>query len=293
MKELNDIIEYDVSEIEKFLDEMLSYKRIGNNELTEAMRYATLGGGKRVRAFLVLETAKMFGCSWKKALIPAAAIEMVHAYSLIHDDLPCMDNSDYRRGKLSCHKKYSEEIALLAGDTLLTYAFQVISDSDEMDCDCVKKEVNILSTCAGTVGMCGGQFLDLFSNIECVEDLLKLHERKTGALLKAAVLMGYYLSSDKYDANIEKLLCVYSYNIGLVFQIIDDILDRTSSLEIIGKTVNNDEKNGKKTVLSYFSIDESYKLASELTNKAKEAIYDIENNSVLLEFADYLLRRKF
>lgn len=277
--------------VEKALEKYVSY----DNELVNMMSYSLLSGGKRIRPFIVIESSKMFGGSLEKALPFACALEMIHTYSLVHDDLPCMDNDDYRRGKLTSHKVYGEANALLVGDSLLTYAFEVLADNQFVSDKSVRLACKCLSVYAGHNGMAGGQYLDLNpeENIKSFEDLSKMHSLKTGALIKCAITLGYLSATDKIDDNILKDLEIYAENIGLAFQIKDDILDKTADSKVLGKLTGSDEKNGKITSLSYLSISEAEAEVCRLTNEAIKIIskYYSSEHQPLTDLASYMVNR--
>ncbi len=277
---------------EAALDEYLSVDYVGDSGLVEAMRYATLGGGKRIRAFLVLEFCKLFGGSEAAAIPFACALEMVHAYSLIHDDLPCMDNDDLRRGKPTCHIKYGEANALLAGDSLLTYAFEVASSNKFVSDRAIRLAVTELARQAGTLGMAGGQYIDLGLSVANYDELKQLHMMKTSALIKASCLLGYYAACDKPTEENIKRLSLYAEAVGLAFQIHDDLLDVKSDTATLGKAVGSDEKNGKKTVLQFKSMFEAEDEESLLTLLAVESVSDYIGSEVLCKLALWLLERK-
>ena len=259
--------------VEKVLE---GYMNIDGYGIEKSMSYSLLSGGKRIRPFIVLEVYKLFSKSEsvEKALPFACALEMIHTYSLIHDDLPSMDNDDYRRGKPTNHKVFGEAQALLAGDSLLTYAFYVASTNDKVSDKSVRLAIKCLSEYAGYAGMAGGQMIDLDSgnNITSYEELKRMHALKTSALIKCACLLGYYAACDTPDIETENALCIFSENIGIAFQIRDDILDKISDKETLGKNIGSDEKNQKKTSLSYMSIEDAQKEVDSLTNKAKEQV---------------------
>ena len=259
--------------------------------VSDAMKYSALGGGKRIRPFIVTEVCEMLGADKETVMPLACALECVHTYSLIHDDLPCMDNDDFRRGKPTCHKVYGEELALLAGDGLLTYAFEIIADADKLSDKSKIRAVKYLSNLAGICGMVGGQTIDLESegkNIS-IEKLEKLHRLKTGALLRCAALLGT-LDSDISDSELERIE-EYASKIGLAFQIADDILDVTADENELGKPVGSDAQNEKVTYLSFMSIEDAKKYAKELAAQAKESIKGFENNESLSYLADYIVDR--
>ena len=280
-------------EIEKIISSVAEKTEKGFEVLPDSMLYSANGGGKRIRPTLTIEFCKLFAGDVKAALPLAAAVELVHTYSLIHDDLPCMDNDDMRRGKPTNHKVFGEATALLAGDGLLTLAFSVICSSEELSSEAKVKAVKMLADFAGANGMIGGQLLDLEAEITppSEERLLKIYELKTGALLRAAAKLGCLAAKITDDAVLEKADC-YAKNIGIAFQIIDDILDVCGDEKTLGKPIGSDEKNGKKTFVSFHGIDESKKIASEMTKEAISAISDFTNNEKLVELAEMLLNRQ-
>ncbi len=276
--------------IEKTLEKLLEKERLGSGKMAEAMAYATLDGGKRIRAFLTIEFARLFGACIEDCAYYAAAIEMVHAYSLVHDDLPCMDNDDIRRGKPSCHKAFGEDVALLAGDALLTYAFEICA-SAPLSAEKNALAVKTLAQCAGAMGMCGGQEIDLLTNCPDYESLKILHYKKTGGLIAAASLLGYIASPLEYSEEIADMIREYALSIGLAFQIIDDLLDVRSTTEVLGKPVGSDEKNGKKTVLSYMTEDEADRIAESLSVNASGIFGEMENSGIICSLPEFLLKR--
>ncbi|MBQ7371058.1 MAG: polyprenyl synthetase family protein, partial [Blautia sp.] len=258
----------------------------------DAMRYSVLGGGKRIRAFLVLTVAKLFGASEEAAMPFACAMEMVHAYSLIHDDLPCMDDDDLRRGKPSCHRKFDEATARLAGDTLLTYAFEVLASNEYVSHRSIRYAVQTLAKEAGALGMAGGQTLDLANSVSGYKELRKIHMMKTSALIRAACLLGYYAACDKPQKDDIMNLQLYAEAIGLAFQIHDDVLDVKSDTATLGKSIGSDEKNNKKTVLSFMTLAQAEEEEALLTLLAVEAVSDYMESDVLCKLAIWLLSRK-
>lgn len=278
--------------LEQFLPEALE------DTVTSAMRYSLLGGGKRLRAALVLEFAQSMGAKLEDALPFACALEMVHAYSLIHDDLPCMDDDDMRRGKPSCHIAYGEAVALLAGDGLLTKAFETLTKS-KLDADKIVTAVNVLSRAAGHCGMIGGQRLDLENEEICadIERVNKTNALKTGALIAAAVDLGCVAAGA--DAQARKTAHEYAENIGEAFQITDDILDCTSSQEELGKPIGSDEDNHKTNYVSVYGIEKAKEIAAQKLESAKKALDQLglygckqERQGFLYELADYILIRR-
>ena len=277
---------------ETYLKTLFSEAQTGNNGLTDAMQYALLGGGKRLRAYLLNETGRAFGASAEKTAPFAAALEMIHASSLIHDDLPCMDDDDMRRGKPSCHIAFGEANALLAGDTLLLYAFETAASNTACSDKSVRLAVRELARCAGAVGMCGGQFYDLRENVSSVDEIYQTEALKTGALLRASCLLGYYAATDTPDETVVRALGRYAEDIGIAFQITDDILDVTSTAEELGKPIGSDAKNGKKTVLSFLSLEEAAAEARRYTEDGINVVRDLPAGEILSALALYLLDRR-
>lgn len=255
-----------LSNIESYLNNScFIYPREPQQTLFDAMRYSLLAGGKRLRPIFVLDFCRMCGGDWTRALPFAAAVEMIHTYSLIHDDLPCMDNDDYRRGKLTNHKVYGEAMAVLAGDALLTAAFKQLVLADYSS-DIKLKAVSVLSDCAGELGMVGGQVLDIQSEArKCTAQEVKdIQSRKTGALIKAACLLGVLAGNgneEKYKAAV-----VFAENLGLAFQIRDDMLDVIGNAEELGKATGVDAD--KNTFVQLYGIDQCAVLVKEHTRLA-------------------------
>lgn len=263
--------------------------------LIDAMRYSLLGGGKRIRAALCQEFCRVCGGDPNDALPFACAVEMVHAYSLIHDDLPCMDNDDMRRGKPSCHVAFPEDTALLAGDALQTYAFETAlsADPEKILEKNIIKAARQLAVGAGCNGMCAGQVLDLMSETHKAshEELVEIQKHKTGTLIITASLMGCF-AADANDAQIEAAR-VYSDCVGSAFQMVDDVLDVTSTEEELGKPIGSDEQNNKTTFVTLFGVEKTMEFAKELTEKAKNSLDVFEENADFLKnLADALLYRK-
>jgi len=268
-----------------------------SHSVFDAMRYSLMNGGKRIRPALVLEFARINGLSDMSAAMPfACAIEMIHTYSLIHDDLPCMDNDDLRRGKPSCHVAFGEDIALLAGDALLSLAFETASKADfkNISPENVVKCINELAFASGAEGMVGGQVIDLLTEgKEISEDTLKeMHFGKTGRMIICAAKMGCICANA--DAKALEAATEYAHNIGRVFQIVDDILDITGDEKILGKPIGSDAANSKTTYATLLGVDGAFALASELTEKAKESLQCVYGDSAdaLCGLADMLLNRK-
>lgn len=275
------------NEIEKFLPE-------SKDVVSEAMKYSVRNGGKRIRPILVLEFCRLCGGNITKALPYACAIEFIHSYSLIHDDLPCMDNDDMRRGKPACHIAFGEANALLAGDGLLTLAFETLSKS-ELPAKNTVAALETLSKCAGASGMVMGQTLDLINEGKKVDidNLKKTDLLKTGELIKAACVLGC-IAADAEKSMI-KSAEKYAENIGLAFQIVDDILDITSDSLTLGKPIGSDEGNAKSTYVALLGIEKSKEYVLKLTTEAKKALSAFGKNdtSALEAFADKLVSRTY
>ena len=251
------------------ISEMLSCENVGYKKLMDAMSYSISSGGKRLRPALLLEFYRLCGgTDFDSASHFAAALEMIHTYSLIHDDLPCMDNDDMRRGKPSCHKAFGEDTALLAGDGLLTMAFYCASTAKDINPEYVKNAIEILSYYSGVHGMVGGQVIDLSFEGQkpTAEQLRHMYSLKTGALILAAAKIGCTLAGA--DENILSAAVAFSEKIGFAFQIVDDILDIVGTEEELGKPIGSDEKNDKITYASLIGLDNAYKLVNELTESA-------------------------
>ena len=279
--------------VEHFLSQSISTDDKDLLSLYASMRYSVMAGGKRIRPFLVLTVSKMFGGKEENAIYLAAALEMVHTYSLIHDDLPCMDDDDLRRGKPTNHKIYGEAVATLAGDALLTGAFELIAASGLSD-KAVRMAVLTLASAAGADGMVGGQVMDLSSSEQKEQDfnrLIKMHSLKTGALIAAAVKLGLLAAENEKEAD-RHALTSYARYLGLAFQIVDDVLDVLGDEEEMGKQTGKDKEAGKTTFLHYFSPEEAMQYAKDLTDLAKGCVKDYENAQTLTQLADYLLERK-
>ena len=263
------------------------------SKVCKAARYSLLAGGKRVRAVLTMAVCDMLGGDFDTAVRFACAVEMLHCYSLIHDDLPCMDNDDVRRGKPSCHKAFGEATALLAGDTLLTEAFEVISDADA-EPEVRARAVLALSKGAGSRGMVWGQELDLhYEKLAIDEEMLRrIHNNKTGALINAAVQLG--VSAAKGTAQDEACLSEFAYDLGLVFQIVDDVLDVLATSDELGKPIGSDKENGKTTFQTLYGTKKAQEIAENINNKmcAKLRAGYGDKAEFLVELANSLLVRR-
>lgn len=269
----------------------------GQDNVTKAMKYSLENGGKRLRPILVLLFAQACreNIDMKKALDFACSVEMIHTYSLIHDDLPCMDNDDMRRGKPSCHKQFGEDMALLAGDGLLTLAFEMLADASlHTSADIAVKCISQLAKCAGVNGMIGGQVVDLENEGKDVgiDSVTTVNLLKTGALIKASCLIGCYIGAA--DEKMIEAASVYADKLGIAFQIQDDILDVVGDEKLLGKPVGSDSDNEKTTYVSLLGLEKSKQLVSQLTEEAVNALEPFgARGETLKALARYLVDRKF
>ena len=262
--------------------------------LLEAEQYSLFAGGKRIRPTLTLEFCRLFGGEDAAALPFACAVEMIHTYSLIHDDLPCMDNDDLRRGKPTNHKVYGDALALLAGDALLTGAFEATATNTAAGSEACAVATAYLASCAGRYGMIGGQVMDIEGEQRrlSLDELLKLHSLKTGALISASCVLGALAAGVRLQNPEMERVVTYAENIGLAFQIVDDILDQTGDEATLGKRVGADAQRQKNTFLSFYSVDEAQFYADRLTQDAIAAIRSYPDSEMLCALADWLAKRK-
>jgi farnesyl diphosphate synthase len=281
-------------DVENVLDKILAVENGHEARLFESMRYATLGGGKRFRPFLVAQSAALFSVSRTAALRVAAAIELVHCYSLVHDDLPAMDDDDLRRGRPTVHKEFDEATAILAGDALLTMAFEVLADRRTHENGSVRAElVSALAKAAGAHGMVGGQMLDLAA--ETIEldmgGITRLQRLKTGALIAFSCEAGAILG--RASAEPREALRGYAHDLGLAFQIADDLLDVEGTMEETGKAVGKDAAAGKATFVSILGVERARKQAKLLADQAVEhlAVFD-ESAEPLRAAAGFVVERR-
>ena len=296
--EFNDILNDDVSLIDRAIIEYLPSCRDGQDEVVEAMKYSLANGGKRLRPVFCLEFAKTLGLDRKEALPFACALEYIHTYSLIHDDLPCMDNDDFRRGKPSCHKKFGEDTALLAGDALLNLAYETAAKAFGMEvADArVARAFTVLAKKAGVYGMVGGQVVDVESekSDDCPitrEKLDFIYRLKTGALIESSMMIGAILAGASSDevSRVEQIAA----KLGLAFQIQDDVLDVTSTLEVLGKPVGSDEKNNKATYVTFEGLDKAVSDVERISKEAEEQLDDLGyDDAFLKELFEYLIHRE-
>lgn len=279
--------------VERALQAELDRTDILDDKLRASMAYSLMAGGKRLRPILLMAAADAVGADGTKFITAACALEMIHTYSLIHDDLPAMDNDDYRRGKLTNHKVYDEGTAILAGDALLTLAFTVILRQQDVPAERLLRVVDETGRAAGAEGMVGGQMLDLEAENRRIsmEELRRVHMGKTGALFRAALRCGAILAgaSERQLA----ALTAYADHFGLAFQITDDILDVIGTAEDIGKPVGSDEKNHKSTYVTLTSLDEAQSLARQTVESAVDALHIFGDEAAFLrELVLYLVLRK-
>ena len=288
--EFENIMKSDLQLVEKALSEYLPACEYGQDSVVEAMSYSLKNGGKRLRPVFCLEFAKCCGATAEDALAFACALEYVHTYSLIHDDLPCMDNDDFRRGKPSCHKQFGEATALLAGDALLTHAFEIVTSAD-LHAGKKVLAVAILAKCAGVCGMIGGQVIDLKYESEnpTLSQLLDVHTLKTSALISAACQLGC-LAGNAGGAQLEAAK-VYAEKLGIAFQIKDDILDVVGDSAVLGKPVGSDAENDKTTYVTIKGIEESQRDVEAFTAEAISALNAFENADFLKLLAEKLTDR--
>ncbi|SDC04933.1 polyprenyl synthetase family protein [Shouchella lonarensis] len=286
-----------VSEVRQLIDRHLPHyvqSLQAEPRLKEAMCYSLEAGGKRVRPLLLMAVLEAYGKPISIGLEAACAIEMVHTYSLIHDDLPAMDDDDYRRGQLTNHKMYDEATAILAGDALLTHSFGLIADAEttEMTAEIKVALISIFSKAIGAPGMVGGQLADMLAEKKSltVDELAHIHRRKTGDLLTFSIVAGAYIAG----VNKEDRLCLeqFGQELGLVFQIKDDILDVESDSETLGKPVGSDETNYKSTYPGLLGLDGAKKMLSYHHEQAKGYLHKLGlSDTILGEIADYLVER--
>lgn len=293
--DLKKYLEEQRKKVETALDDLLPHTTDPSAPVMEAMRYSIMAGGKRVRPILLLAGAEAVG-GGDDALLPAAcALECLHTYSLIHDDLPAMDNDDLRRGRPTCHKVYGEAMAILAGDGLLNYSFELLSSEEirkSVDPELLMEAISIFSRASGVFGMVGGQTADIIYEGKPIdaETLAFIHRHKTGALLAVSVEMGAVLGgADEVQRNALK---EYGQALGLTFQIVDDILDIVGDESVIGKPVGSDTRNQKATYPALFGLDAARRKADELLEQALKALEGFDNRAEPLRaIARYVVER--
>lgn len=296
MKNFEEKLKSYVDYIEKELKNFNNYSHENRPQvkLIDAMNYSLRAGGKRLRPVLVHAFCEALGGMIEASSAPACAIEMVHTFSLIHDDLPAMDNDDFRRGKPSCHKAFGEALAILAGDALAVLPFEIIADAQHLTPEQKVLIISVLANSMGRDGMIGGQVIDM-ENEKCdnvdEENLRNLYRCKTGQLIAVSCVMGAICA----DADNETIRAAaeYGLRLGFAFQLIDDILDVTSTTEELGKPVGSDEASNKNTYVSLFGIDKAREAADKATSEALEWLSAIPDNEFLVTLTEKLLKRKY
>lgn len=288
---MHDILKTTFSEslpkIDRWLDELMPSENLPPQTIHKAMRYSVFAGGKRIRPILCLEAFKWVGGQGKEIIPIACAIELIHAYSLIHDDLPAMDNDDFRRGKPTCHKAFGDAIAILAGDALHALAFKLLAQANDM------RIIDEVAEAIGTNGLVGGQVADIeMEGREATEnDVCFIHKRKTAALFVAAIRSGAIVGK----ASNEELLSLtkYAENFGLAFQITDDILDLKGDQEKLGKDIRSDLKHDKATYPKVVGLEKSAEIARRLLDDAKNALLVDHRNDLFFAVADFIMERTY
>ena len=284
-----------LARFEVVMEGLLPSAEVAPQRLHEAMRYSVLQGGKRVRPLLTFAAAEMIGAQLSRAHIAAAAVELVHAYSLVHDDMPCMDNDVLRRGKPTCHVQFDEATALLVGDSLQTLAFQLLADHHLNDVASRQLEmVKLLAFASGSRGMAGGQAIDLASvgKSLSVPELEFMHIHKTGALIRAAILLGANCGNPS-DEQLSKL-DHFGKCVGLAFQVVDDVLDAEADTATLGKTAGKDADNDKPTYVTLLGVQAAKEMAKQLHQDALESLSDFGDSAQRLrDLADFIVLRKY
>ena len=280
--------------VESALANLLPSSKVAPVRLHEAMRYAVLGGGKRVRPMLAFGAGLVSGANPDRIDVVSAAVELIHGYSLVHDDLPCMDDDVLRRGKPTCHVQFDEATALLAGDALQSLAFQLLSENRLADDPARQlRMIQLFATACGSRGMAGGQAIDLdaVGKPLTLPELENMHIHKTGALIRASVLLGAHCGGPMASESLDRL-DRYAKCVGLAFQVVDDVLDEESDSATLGKTPGKDRQAGKPTYTSLLGVPGAKRFAGELLGEAKEALSAFDERATRLrELADYIVRR--
>ncbi len=277
--------------VERYLDELHFSSAAATAGLDEAMRYSLLAGGKRIRPVLMLATARAAGIEPESVLPAAAAIELIHTYSLIHDDLPAMDDDDLRRGRPTSHVEYGENVAILAGDGLFAEALRLVAERQGGEPEQIVAALREIGTATGVEGMVGGQYVDVTEPDLDADGLRALHELKTGKLIRASVVVALFLAGLNEPATIPYTR--FADELGVLFQIVDDILDVTGSDEELGKPHGSDERHGKVTYVSLFGLDRARELAAESHAKAREALAGAEGDTRdLTRITDFIHTRQ-
>ncbi|WP_127160133.1 polyprenyl synthetase family protein [Veillonella sp. VA137] len=289
---LKEYLQQSKADIESYLSSVLESPNTEYARVYDSMNYSLLMGGKRIRPIITKAVIESLGGSWEAYKDVVCAIELIHTYSLIHDDLPAMDNDDYRRGKLTNHRVYGDGMAILAGDGLLTYAFELVSKHTELSAEQVVQIIHVLAKGAGPSGMVGGQAFDLQSEGKFLplDELIVLHKGKTGALFSAAVEIGLIIV--EATTSVREAYLQYADHLGLLFQITDDILDVVGTQEELGKTPGSDERQHKATYVSILGLDTAKERAQEVAHLALTALHDSNQTSPVLEgLVQYLMDR--
>ncbi|MDF2458984.1 MAG: ispA [Nitrospira sp.] len=293
---IKDYLEHKRIEVDRFLDEVIPPAATPPVTLHDSMRYSLLGGGKRIRPILTIASAEALGTSPPGLMATACSLELIHTYSLIHDDLPSMDNDDFRRGQPTNHKVYGEAVAILAGDALLTMAFDLISRPNLMKgCDPVRQAriIQELAFGSGNMGMVGGQVLDIQAEHQDIDlpTLQNIHKHKTGMLIRAAVRMGA-IAGGADDRQLDDMTG-YAEDIGLAFQIADDVLNVTGTREELGKNPNTDAERGKRTYPTFYGVDGARQLADACVTRAIDRLSSFGSTAdPLREIARYITSRR-
>lgn len=263
--------------------------------LTESQRYSLMAGGKRIRPVLTLAFCELFGGKAEDALPYACALELIHTASLIHDDLPCIDDDELRRGRPTNHAVYGEATALLAADGMLMDAFGIVADNPRLSPEVNARGVSILSRAVGSRGLVGGEYMDVMGEGKrlSIDELRTMESKKTGALIKAAACLGALAGGVMPDEPRMQDAITYSESIGLAFQIVDDVLDVIGTAESLGKNPGSDLRDNKSTYLSYYTVDEALSLAKELTERAVSAVEKYEPDGFLCTLATHLCNRRY
>ncbi len=294
MSELDSALTACAETVETYLDRLLPKSEMPEARVIDAMRYATLGGGKRIRPFLVVQSANLFNVSESRSCRAAAALEMVHCYSLVHDDLPAMDDDDMRRGRPTVHKEFDDATAILAGDALLTKSFEVLADPDTHENASVRANLCLeLAKAAGEHGMVGGQMLDLVAEQSELDipEITRLQRMKTGALIAVACDMGAILGKASNAAR--QALHHYAHDIGLAFQIADDLLDVEGDADEVGKRTGKDEAAGKATFVSLLGVERARDQAHLLAEQAAAHLEMFEEKGEhLKQLANFIVTRR-
>ncbi len=290
-EKLSEYISFTEANLKKY--NMHTNEMLPQKNLIDAMNYSLEAGGKRIRPVLVYAFCEALGEDWHKAAAPACAIEMIHTFSLIHDDLPAMDNDDFRRGKPSCHKAFGEAMAILAGDALSVLPFEIIADDENLTSE---QKVNIISALAkavGKAGMIGGQVIDMENEQRTdvnESNLRNMYRNKTGQLIAVSCVMGAICA--EADESQIKAAAEYAFRLGLAFQVIDDILDVTSTADVLGKPIGSDAEENKTTFVTLYGVERAMEIADEITAEALGYLDKFENNDFLRQLTDMLLKRK-